>query len=175
MYVYCEWTNKILKTWIFVYLWVYLFLKLSFLFVFQSGENTNQNRYGASFVPKFIRESMTGPSGPPSRAQSGVKSTWVVPKILWWVTLFNEFNLLSMYVVTPILEGLRPPRLQNLQNRRFCVLNAKTPKICVVLKILLLTFRPNTPKSEVLRTFAQKLQNRRFCAHRKNSKIGGFA
>ena len=31
-----------------------------------------------------------------------------------------------MYVVTPILEGLRPP--QNLQNQRVCVLYAKTPK-----------------------------------------------
>ena len=69
---------------------------------------------------------MVGPSGLPPRAQSGVKSTWVVPKILWWVTRFNESNLLSMYVVTPILEGLRPP--QNFQNRRICVLYAKTPK-----------------------------------------------
>ena len=80
---------------------------------------------------------------------------------------------LSMYVVTPILEGLRPP--QNLQNRRFCVLYAKIPnsevlrppqklqnrRFCVVLKILEVIF--NTPKSEFLRTI------------RKNSKIGGFA
>ena len=77
-----------------------------------------------------------------------------------------------MYVVTPILEGLRPP--QNLQNRRVCVLYAKTPKsevlrppqklqnrrFGVVLKILVITF--NTPKSEFLRTI------------RKNSKLGGF-
>ena len=150
-----HWKNM---NWIYVYLCVYLFLKLSFLFVFQSGENTNQNRYGASFVLKFIRESMVGPCGPPPRAQSGVKSTWVVPKILWWVTLFNEFNLLSMYAVTPILEGkkrLKPPKSEPvLRTIR------KNSKIGGVLKILLHLI----------------LQNRRFCVLlRKNSKIGGFA
>ena len=59
-----------------------------------------------------------------------------------------------------------PP--QNLQNRRVCVLYAKTPKsevlrppqklqnrrVCVVLKILLIIF--NTPKSEVLRILRPK-------------------
>ena len=139
----------------------------------------------------------------------------------------HSFVQLIMEVeVTPILKVLRPP--QNLQDRRVCVLYAKTPKsevlhppqklqnrkFCVVLKILLIIFntpksevlhtlRKNskiggfaptakTPKSEVLRSFeniinniwysniggsayyTQKLQNRRFCAHR-NSKIGGSA
>ena len=94
-----------------------------------------------------------------------------------------------MYIVTPILEGKNTPQTskigacsayytQKLQNRRSFE--------------NITTF--NTPKSEVLRTFAQKLQNRRFCVVlkilliifdtlksevlrtiRKNSKIGGFA
>ena len=87
----------------------------------------------------------------------------------WLGYLFPDMR----YEVTPILEVLRPP--QNLQNRRVCVLYAKTTKsevlhppqklqnrrFCVVLKILLIIF--NTPKLEVLRTI------------HKNYKIAGFA
>ena len=85
-----------------------------------------------------------------------------------------------MYVVTPILQGKKRRKTSKIgacsayytqkpQNRRSFE--------------NITTF--NTPKSEVLRTFAQKLKNRRFCVvlkilliifnYTKNSKIGGFA
>ena len=88
--------------------------------------------------------------------------------------------VVCMYVVTPILEGLRPP--QNLQNWRVCVLYAKTPKsevlhppqklqnlrFCVVLKILVIIF--NTPKLEVLRTIRKNSKNRGFAPTAKTPK-----
>ena len=132
-------------------------------------------------------------------ASVSMQREWNVYKVI--LSLQNR-RFCVPYAKTPKTEVLRPP--QKIQNRRFCVvlkilvIILNTPKsevlctirknskngglhplqklqnrrFCVVLKILVITF--NTPKSEVLHIpayYTQKLQKRRFCAHRRNSKI----